>query len=144
MPIKPENRARYPVDWPQIVARIRNRASNKCENCGVQNGALGGRVDGVFYPALPRGEMMLRLEWPAPGEYWWCSGHPERLRIIRIVCTTAHLDHTPENCDDDNLRFWCQRCHLRYDRNHHLINARETRRAGRAMADLFAMSEGER
>ena len=50
----------------------------------------------------------------------------------------AHLDHTPENCDTANLRAWCQRCHLRYDAEHHANTARETRRARKALGDLFA------
>jgi hypothetical protein len=29
--------------------------------------------------------------------------------------TVAHLDHRPENCQDDNLRAWCFPCHARYD-----------------------------
>ena len=35
MPIRPENKARYPKNWPEISARIRARAGNKCEDCGV-------------------------------------------------------------------------------------------------------------
>ncbi len=35
------------------------------------------------------------------------------------VLTVAHLDHTPENVDDSNLRAMCQGCHLHYDRDHH-------------------------
>ena len=39
MPIRPENRARYPKDWKAISKRIREeRAGNKCEWCGAQNG----------------------------------------------------------------------------------------------------------
>jgi hypothetical protein len=41
-----------------------------------------------------------------------------------VVLTTAHLDHTPENCCVTNLAAWCQRCHLAYDAPHH----RQTRR----------------
>ena len=37
MPIKPENRARYPQDWPEIRARILERARHCCERCGVPN-----------------------------------------------------------------------------------------------------------
>ena len=37
MPMKPE---RYPPDWKAISARIRERAGNRCEQCGVENGAL--------------------------------------------------------------------------------------------------------
>jgi 5-methylcytosine-specific restriction endonuclease McrA len=139
MPIKAENLARYPKDWPQIRARIQQRAGNKCEQCGVPNGKLGGRLrDGTFLPAIPD-EHMLRLRWPDPGAWSACGDGTrfERLRIIRIVCTTAHLDHTPENCADDNLRFWCQRCHLAYDHAHHQRNARDTRRKGLAVSDLF-------
>lgn len=31
MPIKPENRDRYPADWPQIRERILRRAGGRCE-----------------------------------------------------------------------------------------------------------------
>ena len=37
MPIKPENRARYPKDWKRIREEILKRADNKCEFCGVEN-----------------------------------------------------------------------------------------------------------
>lgn len=141
MPIKAENKARYPKDWPQIRARIQQRAGNKCEKCGVRNYALGGRRkgDGLWMPALPLGEKMCHLEWPKPGQRWWCGDDDLhlKLKIVKIVCTTAHLDHTPENCSDDNLRFWCQKCHLNYDHEHHQRNARETRRKGKAVAELF-------
>ena len=140
MPIRPENRNRYPPDWPQIVARIRQRACNKCENCGIPNYRLGGRLrDGTFYDAMPLGQNGLGFEWPEPGTHAWCTrdNHHVHLRIIRIVCTTAHLDHLVENCSDDNLRFWCQRCHLAYDRRLHNETAYRTRREGKAVADLL-------
>jgi hypothetical protein len=35
-----------------------------------------------------------------------------------VILTVAHLDHTPEHCDDSNLRHMCQGCHLHYDREH--------------------------
>ncbi len=37
MPIKPENRGRYPKDWKEIRAAILKRANNRCEFCGVKN-----------------------------------------------------------------------------------------------------------
>lgn len=37
MPIRPENRDRYPKDWKRIRARILERAHNRCEFCGVEN-----------------------------------------------------------------------------------------------------------
>ena len=51
-PIRPENRARYPRDWPAVSARTRTRAGNRCERCGVPNYAVGHRLaDGTFVPA---------------------------------------------------------------------------------------------
>lgn len=49
----------------------------------------------------------------------------------------AHLDHTLETCAPDNLRALCQRRHLAPDRNPHRQNADHTRRAGKALGDLF-------
>lgn len=56
-------------------------------------------------------------------------GHVHPSTGSQVVLTTAHLDHTPENCEDDNLRAMCQSCHLNYDRSHHA----ETRRASLAI-----------
>jgi hypothetical protein len=37
MPIRPENKALYPQNWKEIVARINKRAGNCCEICGARN-----------------------------------------------------------------------------------------------------------
>jgi hypothetical protein len=121
MPIRPENRDRYPKDWPAISKHIRERAGNKCEQCGVANGVFAARSkdaymlsDGRVFDAEtgePRGKVR-GSEFPA-------------LRWTTIVLTVAHLDHTPENCDDSNLRCLCQRCHLAHDREEH-VRARKT------------------
>jgi len=50
-----------------------------------------------------------------------------RRKRTRIVLTVAHLDHTPEHNDDSNLLAMCQRCHLRYDRDHHAETRRKSR-----------------
>lgn len=106
MPIHPENRHRYPADWKDISARIRfTRAGGRCE-CAGQCGAHDHRCE-----ALNR----------APSPY---TGS-------KVVLTTAHLDHTPENCADDNLLAMCQRCHLRYDAAHH-AESRARRKAATA------------
>ncbi len=46
MPIKPENRARYPRNWKEIRAAILGRADHRCEwpGCGVQNGDRNPRT----------------------------------------------------------------------------------------------------
>jgi 5-methylcytosine-specific restriction endonuclease McrA len=52
-----------------------------------------------------------------------------------VVLTIAHLNHNPANSNGDNLRAWCQKCHLGYDREHHQANAARTRAARRAAPD---------
>lgn len=90
MPIKPENKARYPKDWKTISERIRfDRAKNQCERI----------IDGTRCAAM--------------------NGQAHPITGSKVVLTVAHLDHTPEHCDDDNLMAMCQRCHLRYDQHHH-------------------------
>lgn len=94
-PIRAENRARYPRNWARISARIRHiRAGGRCEcegHCGLHHERRCEEQNGK----------------PAK----WANG--------KVILTVAHLDHTPENCADENLRAMCQRCHLRYDREHH-------------------------
>jgi hypothetical protein len=98
MPIRPENKARYPANWQEIRQHIRERSGDKCEWCGVHNGAIGYRLeDGTFIRAWKNGDMIGR-------------------KLIKIVLTVAHVhDHNPENCADDNLAHLCQRCHNRHD-----------------------------
>ena len=103
MPIRESQKALYPDNWPEVRERIRNRAGDKCEKCGVKNHAVGYRTgpDGRFVE-----------------EDGWSYLPDDCDKLISIVCTTAHLDHDPANCSDDNLRFWCQQCHNRYDAKH--------------------------
>lgn len=107
MPILPENRKRYPADWKQIVAQVRERSGDRCEGS----------------PAFP--------DCRAP------NGEPHPVTGSRVVLTTGHLDHTPETRDIAKLRHWCQRCHLVYDREHHAQTAYATRKARAATEDLF-------
>jgi hypothetical protein len=123
MPVRPENRARYPADWKDIVARIRVRSGDRCE-CRGECGRAVGHL-------WTDGRCMNRQ-----GEAAW-------LTLSRVVLTTAHRDHVPEHCDDDNLFHACQGCHLAYDREHHAETAYRTRREGRAASDLFSPSPKE-
>ena len=135
MPIKPENRARYPKDWKRIADAIRERAGHRCEgspaypDCRVPNGAVGYRVDGRW---VQIGESVddAGLASAAAME----DGH----RVVRVVLTVAHLDHTPENCHPSNLKAMCQRCHLTYDAEHHAQTAYQTRKAAAQTVDMFA------
>lgn len=130
MPIKPENRARYPANWAEIVAQVRKRSGDKCEgspmhpNCRRPNGWLLNKRTGEL--ADPNTEDTTPDDWGMAGDV-----------AITIVLTTAHLDHMPENCDLANLRHWCQRCHLVYDAEHHAQTAYQTRRERANTPDMF-------
>ncbi len=103
MPIRPENRTRYPKDWPAISRRIRNfRAAGRCECEGECATGHAGRCAAFN-----------SLRHPVTGS--------------KVVLTVAHLDHQPENCADANLKAMCQRCHLAYDAVHHAQTAARTR-----------------
>ena len=91
MPIRPENRSRYPANWPTISAWVRfSRALGRCECTGECGTAHAARCEAR-------------------------DGKPSPYTGFRVMLTVAHLDHTPENCDEENLRAMCQRCHLAYD-----------------------------
>lgn len=91
MPIRRENRDKYPPDWKAISYRIRfERAGGRCEctgHCGLDH---GGRC------AAEHGKP-----------------HPTTGSIV--VLTTMHLNHKPEDCRDEVLLAGCQQCHNRYD-----------------------------
>ena len=107
MPIRPENRARYPRNWRDIVEQVRARSGNRCEG-------------------LPM--------WPDCRAE---NGQPHPATGSRVVLTTAHLDHVPEHCDLANLRHWCQRCHLVYDQKHHAETRAAGRRALASTQEMF-------
>ena len=118
MPIRPENRGRYPGDWPEISRRIRfERAGGRCE-CTGECGRPPVHLDDDGRCRNRHGQQVWQSQW----------GGPVRRPVV-VVLTVAHLDHTPENCDEDNLRAMCQGCHLHYDREHHAQTRAATRRA---------------
>lgn len=137
MPIKPENRARYPKDWPQIRERILARAGHACEKCKAPNRTRiargAGKDEGTYM--LDTAEVFCA----ETGQRLGSCRHSdyELARMVDVVLTIAHLDHTPENCADDNLRAWCQKCHLAYDADHHRANSWATRRAKAGTLELF-------
>ncbi len=97
MPIKPENRHRYPPDWKERRAAVLERAKHCCELCFVPNKARIHR-----HRAHPGG-------WRLAGE------HETRPHLTRIVLTVHHLDPTHTSHDVRDLIALCQRCHLRLD-----------------------------
>ena len=143
MPIRDENKNRYPADWPAISKRIRERAGNRCEQCGVENGRMIYRGSHELRPAWRYADdpvfMDSRCAFDGselPGTCWddfdKMKGGP-----VRVVLTVAHLDHQPENCADENLRAWCQRCHNAYDAPMRRAGIKARAHADRAASDLF-------
>ena len=128
MPIRPEFRHYYQgPEWQATRARILERAGNCCEACRVPNHTVVARAAGwwVIPPEL--------FWWHKPDEtpqlYWTTPdgetsnrplGFPRQIcRMVYIVLTIAHLNHTPGDDRDENLKAWCQWCHLRYDERFH-------------------------
>ncbi len=145
-PIRASERARYPSDWPLISLRIRRaRAGGRCEcagECGTDHRAELRTLD----PATEALDTLLLAEQFGP-DLGRCLAEQRRAHPVTgslVILTVAHLDHTPEHCDDSNLRAMCQRCHLAYDADHH----RMTRAAAAAaallnqMTPLFDLPEG--
>jgi len=106
----PMDRSRYPDNWEEISHFIRFvRAKGRCEGS----------------PAHP----------DCQAEHG--KRHPETGAVV--VLTTAHLGiphpdgsagdpHDKMDCRPENLRAWCQRCHLNYDREDHIRQAGLNRR----------------
>jgi hypothetical protein len=123
VPIRPENKARYPRDWKTVVVpRIRARSGNRCECTGQC-----GRMHGVPFDGAALGNRC--------GQW---NGMPiDDIEGPQIVLTVAHLDHQPENCADENLLHLCQGCHNRYDAPVRAAGIKARRHAQRAVSDLF-------
>ena len=162
MPIKPENKARYPKDWPALSLAARERAKWRCQHpgCTATQYSVG------YWVCFAGGPHEWRpLEGNRPpttaqdhefdnagegcdfqGDRWtykaarefiarWCW--EEDTTPIVIVLTVAHLNHEPEDCRPENLAAMCQRHHLAYDAHHHKQTAYSTRKRYAMTADLF-------
>lgn len=138
MPIRPENRWLYPIDWPQLSDTIRfGRAGGCCEGCGRPHGKIVCHLgDGRW--------------WDDAGQVWR-SGRGRLLKLAplsslpagiqiettKVVLACAHLDHDPSNSAPRNLKALCQRCHILHDKAEHLRQRWFTYRLRRALGDLF-------
>ena len=130
-PIRPENKDKYPANWPEIRAKVQERAGDKCEKCGLINHAEGYRDQLGHFHQYDEADFQFQPFFS--------------IKLV-IVCTTAHLDHDPTNNDLDNLRFWCQQCHNRYDAPERAAGIKRRRRnaiaeAGQEGLDLSGDSE---
>lgn len=107
MPIRPENKNKYPKNWNLIRQQVAERSGLACEGSPKYPNCYAGHG----------------------------THHPVTKSIV--VLTVAHLDHDPTNNDgfeirnkilplkDSNLRHWCQRCHNTYDAPHRVAGIKE-------------------
>jgi hypothetical protein len=159
MPIRPENKHRYPDNWEALSTQVKTASGYRCVGCGLRQYAVGYReADGAFVPLAGNGPCDAagsgqrwrdgaRLtysealefataqndhESPGGGQSYDAEGH----HWIVIVLTVGHRDHNPENCAIENLACWCQRCHNRYDVQSRRSGVRE--RQHERQGDLLA------
>jgi len=114
---------KYPPNWKELRSQVLERAKNKCEDCGVENYALGFRDKiGLFH----------EVENTLENEFFY---EDFKIKLIKIVLTIAHLDHDEENHNVkiDRLKALCQRCHLKYD----VAEKKRRRKNKKAVGSLF-------
>lgn len=120
MPIRPENRARYPRDWKTaIVPAVRLRSGNRCEcqgQCGIKHSGKKAR-----------GRCQAR------------NGEPHPKTGSTVVLTVAHKHGEPlESRDITGMFHACQQCHNRYDMPARRAGIKARAHAKRACGDLFS------
>jgi hypothetical protein len=133
MPIKAENKKRYPVDWPAISLAAKERAGWRCQHpgCTARQYSVGVWEGRDFFFELCQEPSYAEARQRAADESFARNGDgpaPADEKIIVIVLTVAHLNHQPEDC---------QRHHLAYDHDHHRATAWATRRARAGTLELF-------
>lgn len=158
MPIRPENKHRYPKDWKLRSRFVREyRAGNQCEWCGVCNHAVGHRdAQGRFVPV--QGNLYLNLAGQGMSypqldmlsykkarqiadalndEYAADYG----VKFIVVVLTVAHIhDDRPEASQLLNLAALCQRCHNRHDQKDRQAHRRQRLVRESGQLGLFGLS----
>lgn len=150
MPIAPEHRWLYPIDWRELSNVIRfRRAKGRCEHCRRPHGRevlhLGderwwdedaltwrdGKGRGLRYLPPP-------TELPIKQPGFVGIEPPVRLLTTRVVLASAHLNHDPSDNRSRNLAALCQRCHMVHDAAEHRRRRWFNAFRLRAIGDLFA------
>lgn len=90
---------RYPKNWNKIALNIKEKANWKCQECGRKCRKVGESMEDFVKRISPLPNLSIEI----------CL-YPKR-----FVLTVAHLDHMPENCDENNLKALCSSCHCKMD-----------------------------
>ena len=149
MPITPETRWLYPIDWPELSRMVRfERAGGRCERCGRPHGRdvihLG---DGRWWDAERgrwrdgRGRRVRGLSPPdaieARQPCLGGLGPVAVLPVTRVVLASCHLRHDPSRNRPSDLAALCQRCHMLHDAPEHRRTRWRNAHRSRAAGDLF-------
>lgn len=121
MPIRADLRHFYrgPA-WQATRERIRERAFDSCEACGVRNGERVWRRGGWWFDTVAH-------HWRSPEGAFTFPPRGLRRRYVRIVCTTSHTNRVPGDDRPENLRWLCNWCHLNWDRTENLAQSKASR-----------------
>ena len=97
MPIKPELRYFYPIDWPELSRAIRfGRAKGRCERCARPHGQTISHLgDGRWFDAereIWRDGQGREVAWVAWGDYPTTG-----VMRTKVFLAAAHMDHDPTN-----------------------------------------------
>jgi hypothetical protein len=88
------------------------------------------------------GHSLFELLWKCAGGEVRAGFMREPCRWVHIVLSVAHLNQTPGDDRDENLKALCQWCHLRNDRMTHLRNAHITRARKKDQTRPLLVMEG--
>jgi hypothetical protein len=136
LPIRKELRRFYGREWQKVIRpRILSRAGGRfkrdgtylggasCECCGRpdrtsvftvrKRNAAGAPV--MFWLPVEGGEKW-RDHFGLPIDVFKVKGFPPKVYVMLQV---GHLNHTPGDDRQENLKAWCGWCHLHFDASHH-------------------------
>ena len=98
-------------------------------------------IDYSTYPADWKLRSRFVRFYRARNKCEWCgaaNGEPHPVTGSKVVLTVAHIhDQNHMAASLLNLAALCQRCHLNYDREHHMRNSWLTRRKRKNNLELF-------
>src|SRR5579862_53980 len=97
MPIRPELRHHYRTpEWQAARAAVRERAGDRCEQCGRKNGSTQRKR-------------------------WIGRGRLTMVPSVIIQCGAAHLNNVAGDDRPENLAWLCRGCHLHRDKEFHRL-----------------------
>jgi hypothetical protein len=136
MPVRPELRHLYRTpEWRALRAEVFKRSRGRCEQCGKPAGPVYTYTwqTSVIAQGAPlaRRRKIYHMVWmPVQGGLWtdqegrklaWTGRWPHAGLPRRIFAQlgAAHVDPAGEFFDPNNVRVWCDWCHLHHDQEQH-------------------------